>query len=166
MTFSPRAASSEARAACRAFSIGVHSKPKGLPAMFTEIATLNGGTQLIRTDTIIRFRPSFGSFEPPDATVLDYANKRFYSADSPEAIVEKIGAGLAIAALTTPNDLPLYVDAAKVIDIASPIPGHHHPRARSVIRLEPDIRAQVRETPNQAKRIISEALEERADAVS
>jgi hypothetical protein len=128
--------------------------------MFTEIATLNGGTQLIRTDTIIRFRPSFGSFEPPSATTLDYAKQRLYSADSPEAIVEKIGTGLAIAALTTPNDLPLYVDAAKVIDIATPIAGNHHPRARSVIRLEPNIRAQVRETPSQAQRKIAEAMEQ------
>jgi hypothetical protein len=134
--------------------------------MFTEIATLNGGTQLIRTDTIIRFRPSFGSFEPPDATVLDYANQRLYSADSPGAIVEKIGTGLAIAELTTPNKLPLYVDAAKVIDIALPVPEHHHPKARSVIRLRPNIRAQVRETPKQAQRKISEALGELAEAAS
>lgn len=134
--------------------------------MFTEISILNGGTQLIRTDTIIRFRPSFGSFEPPNATALDYAKQRLYSADSPEKIVEKIGSALAIAALTTPNKLPLYVDAAKVIDIASPIPEHHHPKARAVIRLEPNIRVQVRETPKQAERKIAEALGQLAEVTS
>ncbi len=139
--------------------------------MFTEIATLNGGTQLIRTDTIIRFRPSFGSFEPPDATVLDYAKQRIYSADSPESIVEKIGSGLAIAELTTPNKLPLYVDAAKVIDIALPVPEHHNPKARAVIRLGsdilgPNVRAQIRETPKQALRKISEALGQLTEATS
>ena len=131
--------------------------------MFTEIATLNGGTQLIRTSTIIRFRPSFGSFEPQNASVIDYADQRLFSADSPEIIAEKIGANLPLAALTTPNNLSLFVDAAKVIDIASPISEHHHPRARSVIGLSLSgqhrtVRAQLRETPNQARRKVDQAI--------
>jgi len=126
--------------------------------MFTEIATLNGGTQLVRTSTIIRFHPSFGSFEPADASVIDYDDQRLYSADSLEAIVEKIGGERPLAGLTTPNDLPLYVDASKVIDIAMPIPGNHHPRARSIIRLSPGGRSQLRETTNQARREIERAL--------
>ncbi|MDA7945952.1 MAG: hypothetical protein MPJ78_00580 [Hyphomicrobiaceae bacterium] len=125
--------------------------------MFIKITTLNGGNQLIRTSKIVRFRPTFGSFEPPNASVIDY-KKRIYSADTPATIANKIGTDLPLAELTTPNNLVLFIDAGKVDDIADPIPGHHHPKARSVIGLS-GVRAQVRETPNQAKRKIEEALD-------
>jgi len=131
--------------------------------MFTEITTLNGALQLIRTATIIRFRPTFGSYEPTKATVVTYANQILYSADKPEKIASNIGNKLSIAKLSTPNKLSLYIDAAKVIDIAEPIPEHHHPRARSVIRLigrNPAIRAQLRETVKQARSKIDKALDQ------
>lgn len=131
--------------------------------MFIKITTLNGGSQLIRTSKIIRFRPTFGSFEPPDASTIDY-DKRIYSADTPETIANKIGAELPLAALTTPNNLILFVDAGKVDDIAEPIPGHHHPKARCVIGLS-GVRAQVKETPKQARSKIEQAMG-RSDAPS
>ncbi len=129
--------------------------------MFIQVSTLNGGVQAIRTDTIVRFRPSHGPFEPQNATVIDYGDQRFLSADSSDEVAQNIGSELPLARLTTPNNLDLFVNASKVIDIAEPISGVHHPRARAVVRLTgtaKDVRAQVRETFNQARTKVEQAL--------
>ena len=125
--------------------------------MFIEVATQDGGVHSIAVKAIIRFRPSFGASEPGDSTKIEHGDETFFTPDTLVAVKQKIGAGLRLAELTTPNELPVVVDAEKVSGIGDPVPSQHHENAGAVLRIAGRDQ-QVRESQDAARQIIEAAL--------
>ena len=122
--------------------------------MFLEVATADGqGTARIKIDTIIRFRPSHGSAEPPGGTVIDYADQRFQTSDGTSAIVERIGDDLHLVQLTTPVAKPVFLNATKVTAIREATQNDHE-LANAVVRVAQHDQA-VTESPAEVEQLLA-----------
>ena len=103
--------------------------------MFIEVSTVNGqGKFSIRTDSIIRFRPSFGTSEPVNCTIIDCADQRFESSDDSLEVVDKIGDALRLARLTTPVGEAVFINADKATSVRDST-GNDPQNAKAVVRV-------------------------------
>jgi len=126
--------------------------------MFIEVSTSDGsGTQRIAVEAIYRLRPSFGAADNPNTTVIDYADRRFFTRDGLAEVLAKIGNAIRLARLTTPVNTPVHLAAAKVSEIREPATGQHEPATRAVVRVAGKDQ-QVTEEPAAARQIIDQAL--------
>ncbi len=116
----------------------------------------NGGTQAVQFNEIWRVRRAFVSDEPPNATVIDFANNRLFVATPLAGLVADLGKKIPIAKFTAPNGEIVYMVTDKITDISKALPGVHNPSSKSVIGTR-DGAQQVLEAMDDAKRIAAEA---------
>ena len=124
--------------------------------LYIWVKLLSGEMRSVRADQIWRIRLSFSSDEPVGATVLDFAFDRLYISNSVDDIAARIGGKELLARFTTPNGLPVYIVASKVIETYKAIRGHHHPAAKAIVGTREGIQ-QIREPQERAVEIIRSA---------
>jgi len=108
--------------------------------------TLDGDTQQVNPEEILRIRATYTSDEPPGAVVIDYAFDRVYVRDSLATVVEKVGGVRPLKKFTLPGGRPVYIVATKVTGVTRAIPHQSHPNAHAII-VAREGQTQVQETP-------------------
>ena len=117
-----------------------------------------GAVQYIDDGDLLWLRKAFDS-EWKGAVMLRLASDRMYSIESVAGLSKKFAsAGIAIAAFTAPDaKLKLVVSANKVRRVDEGNPEIYHERARSVLVFSNKLKLAVRETVEDAERIIAAA---------
>ncbi|MEM9549633.1 MAG: hypothetical protein AAGA05_00575 [Pseudomonadota bacterium] len=111
---------------------------------------LNGGAAAFNSDAFVRMRPTHGDSEPRDALTIRVDTKRLHASDAPDELAAALRASVTLVSLRTPNDLPVWINAARLDSVTAALSSIHHPSAQSVVTLAirggPAIEQQVRET--------------------
>lgn len=125
--------------------------------MFVDVQLVGGSNFSIRIDSIIRLRPTHGTTEPMDATMVEIAERTICSSEPAVVIVERIAHSTPMARLTTPVGVRVYISANKVTDIANADSMLHHESAQAVVTVAGQ-QQQVTETRDHAREVIQAAL--------
>lgn len=99
--------------------------------MMVEVSDLSGNKAFINSETLIRIRPSFGDYEPPETALIDFVSDRIFTGMTLGEVSARFSPFARLAKLRSPADTPVLLNADAIAAVKAPNPILHHPNARS-----------------------------------
>ncbi|CCV11609.1 hypothetical protein [Mesorhizobium sp. STM 4661] len=118
-----------------------------------------GDTEAVDPTQLLWFRPAF-DWEIANTTAIRIGGQRLYSIEKMDKISDRFKqAGQKLGTFTAPaGDIKPVVNARNVLEIEKAKPAINHPGARAVLKFSFREGLAVRETPEDARVILDDAL--------
>lgn len=132
-------------------------------AMLVAFARLDGEAVALKAEEVSLVRPASGDSEPAGSVRISYGfspgqeQRVLFTTEAFDAVLGKLDAALDFARLTAPNNVPVAIDAHKILDISPPTDTQYPEGTKAVVTFGRHHQA-VRETVAQAADIVAAAL--------